>query len=105
MRCKRYPPLLGDVLWFGPFQLKVIEWEWGYDYFTLIRVDSLFGHLRYYWHRSCKILDLVYRRLIITAVVWNCASHDTGVSVSWRNLYLIQALQKLKNKWGDSHVV
>ncbi len=105
VKYKRYPPVDGDIIKMGPFPLKLIERDWAGDYFTFVRIDSLSGRLSYYWHRSCKILDLIYRRLIITAVVWNCASHETGVSVSWRDLYLVQFLQKLKNRKRGLHVV
>ena len=93
--CLHYISVPGDIVRYGPFRLKVLEWQWAKDYVTLIRINSPLDYLIYYWYRSNKLLDLIYHRLIITATVWNLASHDSGVSSSWRDFYIVQTIRKL----------
>lgn len=85
---------VGDIVRVGPYKLKVFSWsdlEWNY-YF--VRQDSFTGNIRATAYRLTRWLDLIYRRLIITAAVWNLAMYDPSQIPSWKDLYITRRLRR-----------
>lgn len=91
-------PALGDIINIGPFQLKVIDQEllWHDNY--IVARNGWKTQLRYMLHRTTKVLDKIYRRLIITAAVWGLADYHDALVPSWRDVYLLKKLSERKDK-------
>lgn len=85
-------PDIGDIVEVGPYRLKVFERDdlffvGTYTYY-LTRLDSPIANLRVTAYRLTRWLDLIYRRLIITAAVWKLADYHGGQIPSWRDLHI-----------------
>ena len=52
----------------------------------LVRLDGKMAIVLSWLRRLTQKLDLVYRRLILTAAVWNLATIREGYILSWRDL-------------------
>ena len=91
-------PKIGMIIKIGPFNAKIIEIDCVMRRVTILRFSSIFDYLRYVWHRSNKILDLAYRRLIITAAVWNIGYFNNATVPSWRDLYIAHWLKRTFKK-------
>ena len=87
-------PEVGTRFNVGPFRLRVMEVEWVAHRFNCVRIDSLNGQLHYYWHRCNRGLDIIYRRLIMMAVIWGLARYDHGTIPSWRDLIWFKKAQQ-----------
>lgn len=46
-----------------------------------------------------RTLDLVYRRLVITAAVWRLAHFHEGALPIWRDVYVLERVAKFWQKW------
>lgn len=92
MRTEDYIRLCsGAVFTLGPFQLRILEDDPFRD-ITYVARDGWRTTLRYYFHRATRSLDLIYRRLIISAAVWGLARYDRAAIPSWRDLDLTRWL-------------
>ena len=77
----------------GPYRLLVIEFEPWQDTFLCVRADKL-GALRVALYRATRLLDLAYRRMIVTLAVWNLAEFHPAYVPSWRDIKLVKRLLK-----------
>lgn len=77
----------------GPYRLLVIEFEPWQDTFLCVCRDRL-GQLRVALYRATRLLDLAYRRSIVTLAVWNLADYSPGYIPSWRDIKLVKRLIK-----------
>ena len=86
-------PQLGDIINIGPFQLRVIDKKlWGFNY--IVARNGWKARLRYVLHRTIKVLDKSYRRLIVTAAVWGLADYHDASIPTWRDVYLLRGLSE-----------
>lgn len=69
----------------GGMRFRVLDFYHDNDMY-LVRLDGRLAVVSYWLRRLTKKLDLVYRRLILTAAVWNLATYREGEILSWRNL-------------------
>ena len=80
----------------GPYRLHVFEDQPPYfGDVNCIRLDYRFWRLHAYLPRILRHLDLIYRRLIITAVVWGMADYNPAVVPYYKDLYLYQWVVRL----------
>lgn len=81
---------IGDVFNFGSLRLRVVGiGETGTLYqFLYVMKDSWKAKARYVLSKALFLvnLDLIYYRLILTAVVWGLADHIPGQVISWHDL-------------------
>src|SRR5688572_23521848 len=63
---------------YGTFRLKPINSEPLDGYWDCVRLDYPFWFLYVWWNIHNKILDLFYRRLIVTCAVWGLADFSQG---------------------------
>jgi hypothetical protein len=99
VRYDKFPRRPGDRFEFGPFKLRVLkEPEW--TAITAIRERGLITDLRLLWHRFGKLLDIAYRRFIVTLAVWRLAERNEGAIPTWRDVHalrrLAERLQKMR---------
>lgn len=83
----------GDQLTIGPYRVRVVETNFMMRSVVVVRDGPLWRA----WlaaSRAGRLADLVYRRLIITAAVWRLAHYDQGRVPTWRDLYVVQWLQR-----------
>jgi hypothetical protein len=81
------------ALQLGPYRLLMVDAEPWLDFVLYVRSDK-FGALRVALYRSTRLLDLIYRRLIITLAVWGLAEFTPAAIPSWRDIKLIRRLLK-----------
>lgn len=83
-------PDIGDIVEAGPYRLKVFEYDalFFVDTYYLTRLDSPIANLRVTAYRLTRWLELIYRRLIITAAVWKLAGYHGAQIPSWRDLHI-----------------
>ncbi|KPK86876.1 MAG: hypothetical protein AMJ81_00185 [Phycisphaerae bacterium SM23_33] len=92
-RYDEFPCQPGDRFEFGPFKLRVLEPDsWQYDVIVAIRDRGFVTDLRYLWHRFGKLLDVAYRRAVVTLAVWRLAEQHEGALPTWRD---VKALRRL----------
>lgn len=85
----------GDEINIGPFRLAVIEHKGlANQYFRCVRKDYPFWWVLVGWHRLNRVLELIYSRIIITLAVWNLAEYKQHTHPHWRDIYLIQWIEK-----------
>ena len=74
----------------GPYRLlKVSDGHFRPDFVLYVRKDK-FGALRVAFYKSTRLLDLIYRRLIITLAVWKLADYSPATVPSWRDIHLFK---------------
>ena len=95
-------PLLGDIVGIGgdtievqvgPYKLLKIEHDHSRGAVSYVRKDK-FGALRVALYKSTRLLDLVYRRLVITLAVWKLAEFTPGCIPSWKDIKILKRLTK-----------
>jgi len=69
----------------GPYKLLEVSREPQYDSILYVRKDK-FGKLRVALYKSTRWMDLIYRRLLLTLVVWNLANYSMNSIPSWRDI-------------------
>lgn len=96
----RYERLeIGKVYTFPPYRLRIIDngdmWRW--NAYTAVPDTRLWwlAVLRMWLGRH---IDLVYRRLILTAAVWGLADYDHTAYVmpTWRDLKIVKRIAALR---------
>ena len=75
-----------EIINIGPYRLKLIENSYTGYYNRYIRMDYPFWRVHVFWHRANRLIDLFYRRLIITLAVWKLAHYNPAVIPSWRDI-------------------
>ena len=78
---------------FGPYKLMFVEYEYFSGVSVYVRSDKL-GALRVVLYKSTRLLDLAYRRLIITLAVWGLAEFSPAKIPSWQDIKFLKWLQK-----------
>lgn len=77
----------------GPYRLlQVDDWFYG-DCWLYVRKNK-FGLLRVALYKSTRLLDLAYRRAIITLAIWRLADYGEGYIPSWRDIKIVKRLLK-----------
>lgn len=77
----------------GPYKLLKIEHDMSRDAVLYVRQDK-FGALRVALYKSTRLLDLFYRRLIITLAVWKLADFNPACVPSWQDIKILKGLAK-----------
>lgn len=77
----------GDSFWLGDLHLLVVDFDFLYQRYSVM-LHNGWAYQQMWLHRLCRLADLIYRRLILTAVVWGLAEwnlHDNELP-GWRHL-------------------
>jgi hypothetical protein len=77
----------------GPYKLLKVEDDYQRDAVLYVRADKL-GALRVALYKATRLIDLAYRRMIVTLAVWNLAEFSPAYIPSWRDIKLIKRLLK-----------
>jgi hypothetical protein len=83
----------GASVQIGPYKLLKVGDEFHIDCVLYVRSDKL-AALRIALYKSTRLLDLVYRRLIVTLAVWNLADFHPAYIPSWRDVKILKGLAK-----------
>ncbi len=73
------------IITLGGIRFRIVDFYPHKDVY-LVRLDSKLAIAISWLRRLTQKLDLVYRRLILTAAVWNLATIREGYILSWRDL-------------------
>jgi len=82
------PLEIGKRFRIGPFRLRVAKSEPWHNRIYAIREQGTVNRLLYFVYRATPFLEKIYRRLIVTAYVWGCASYEHSTIPGWRDLRL-----------------
>lgn len=77
----------------GPYRLVLLRRSGFSDTCLYIRKDYPLWWLLVFWHKAIPVLDLIYRRFIITLAVWNLADYNRAVIPTWRDIRLFKRLR------------
>jgi hypothetical protein len=77
---------LGERFWIGPYCLRAMRWDPSDRVMFACRDRGVVSWLLVVWCRMLPLLDLAYRRAILTLVVWNLATVEHGRVPSWRDI-------------------
>lgn len=80
----------------GPYKLIEVEKEYAFGRSLYVRSDKL-GWLRVAFYKSTRLLDLIYRRIIITLAVWNLAEFSPMRVPDWTD---IKAVKWIVKQWS-----
>lgn len=93
------PVKVGDIVLVYQYKLKCFEIvNFPYYEYRFIRADSILGNIRIIVYKSTRWLDLIYRRLIITASVWKLADYDPTAYPYWGDLHIVKWVRGLKRQ-------
>ena len=101
-----FPVLLGDLgytnfnepaIRLGPYKLLFVEYRPHKGVILYVRADRL-GKIRVALYKATRLLDLIYRRLIITMAVWNLADYHISVIPTWTDIKIVQKWRKYESK-------
>ncbi len=92
---KSYWPIYepGDIKELRPFRLKIIQFDWSRNAYEVARMDNPLWRLIYLWHRLTPILDLAYRRFIITLSVWRLADYSDQAIPHYSDIHIIKRIR------------
>jgi hypothetical protein len=82
-----------ETVQIGPYRLLKVEAEPWLDVVLYVRKDKL-GALRVALYKSTRLLDLIYRRLIITLAVWRLAEFTPLAIPSWKDIKALRRFVK-----------
>jgi hypothetical protein len=82
-----------ETLQLGPYRLLKVEDEPWLDTVLYVRSDR-FGALRVALYKSTRLLDLIYRRLIITLAVWRLADFHEATVPTWKDIRALKRFSK-----------
>ncbi len=83
---ERPPREPGEQLQVGPFLLRLVEWDYARALGVFVR-DTPRGWALLVGSRAAQLLDLCYRRCILTLVVWGLADYHPNTVPSWRDVH------------------
>lgn len=78
-----------DEIQVGPYRLLKVADELATDMVLYVRKDK-FGAIRVRLYKATHLLDLIYRRAIITLAVWKLAEYHPSMIPSWRDIKLLK---------------
>ncbi len=81
---------VGKTMQIGPFKLRCFEYNPTSNTYDFVRINSFIGNVNAIVYRLTRWLDLIYRRLIITASIWKLADYNPAAIPPWRDLYIAQ---------------
>lgn len=82
----------GKVVTIGPFRLRVIAREQNAPYGIYVMRDGFRARIRQCLYPLVATVNLIYRRLIITAGVWGLADINVGLIPTWKDVYLLRRI-------------
>ena len=77
----------------GPYRLHMIERAGWKDTILYVRKDYPFWWVLIAWHKGNRLLDIAYRRSIITMAVWGLAEYNPAVIPHWRDIRILKRLE------------
>ena len=92
-----YPPGIGDKFELGPYKFRVIEYQLISDTIIAVQEKWPLWWMAIAWHRSNKLLDILYRRTIVTLAVWGLADYSGATVPYIGDIYIVQRTRKLFN--------
>lgn len=90
---------VGEVVGFGDLRVRVTaELDVARDAYPCER-DGMHARWSALSAPISRILDLVYRRMVITAAVWRLAKYHEAAIPTWRDVYALDRSAKFWHKW------
>jgi hypothetical protein len=83
------------IIKFGPYRLAILENDLMRGAYYCRHIDNIFSWLPVIWHRINRVLDIAYRRFIVTLAIWNLAEYNGAVIPHANQIYLVQKVRKL----------
>lgn len=77
---------------FGPYVFKFMSHEEQSDCAVYVLKNPR-GYLAFFLYHSTRVLDLIYRRSIITLAVWRLAEFRRDTIPTWRDIYILKKLE------------
>ncbi len=81
------------VIKIGPYRLRFVSWTPHTGTYLYVK-DSPHGRLLEFGYKSTRWLDLVYRRVLMTLVVWRLADYEPHRLQTWQDVKFLKWLIK-----------
>ena len=91
------PTKPGEGFMVGPYKFRVVEYEFMSDNIIAIQEKWPLWWIAVAWHRSNKLLDIFYRRMIVTLAVWRLADYHEATVPYIGDIHIVQRIRKLFN--------
>lgn len=90
------PKMLGAMIEIGPYSVRIIDYGPSRRSFLVERGNSITTWLHWQDIRLAQLLDLAYRRTIITAAVWGLATYREYEVPTWRDIHALRRFAKFR---------
>jgi len=94
-----FPRKVGASCWVGPYRVRLVEEIGLGDCFVVVRQDWPFWWVFVAWHRVNRLIDIAYRRSIITLNVWGLAERDQAMPC-WRHIKIVRRFREWREDRG-----
>ena len=93
----KYPINAGDRFEIGPYKLRVVEYNLCADHIIAIQEKWPLWWIAVAWHKYSRLLDIFYRRMIVTLAVWRLADYSEATIPYIGDIHIVQRIRKLFN--------
>ena len=87
----------GEGFTIGPYRLRVVEYQLVSDTIIAIQEKWPLWWVAVAWHKLNKLLDLFYRRMIVTLAVWRLADYYEATIPYIGDIHIVKRIRKLFN--------
>ena len=91
------PPKIGDKLELGPYKFRVLEIDILSDTVMAVQEKWPLWWIAVAWHRVNKLIDIFYRRMIVTLAVWRLADYHEATVPYIGDIHIVQRIKRLFN--------
>jgi len=92
-----YPTKPGGKFKVGPYKFRTVSYDFWADSIVAIQEKWPLWWIAVAWHRSSKLLDIFYRRIIVTLAVWRLADYHEATVPYIGDIHIVQRIRKLFN--------
>ena len=82
----------------GMYKMRVIELDYSRDVARCIALKTPLSYIPFFVYKAGILIDVIYRRIIMTMGVWGLANYYSHTVPSWRDIKLMQKIQNWKDK-------
>ena len=92
-----YPTKPGGKFMVGPYKLRTISYDFCADTIIATQEKWPLWWVAVAWHRVNKLIDIFYRRMIVTLAVWRLADYYEATVPYIGDIHIVKRIRKLFN--------
>ena len=87
----------GEGFVLGPYKFRTINYDFCSDTVIAIQEKWPLWWIAVAWHKYNKLIDIFYRRMIVTMAVWRLADYHEATVPYIGDIHIVQRIRKLFN--------